>query len=334
MQQYNQQSFRAEHPEDYASRSAKAIPATVRMFSGCMDSQTSADVSNVSSFGLPEGTGPGGAGGACTNAMMLALANNPSPTYIELLGDMRAILSEKGYTQKPELSASHEMDLNTPFVLTPGSRSKSLLVGINYKGMQGELRGCVNDVLTMQQLLLSQGFEGGDQMRILADDPDVSSILPNSRNILESFHWLVEGAQEGDSLFFHYSGHGGQLRDDDGEEKDGMDETIIPLDYQTTGQMRDDTILKSLIVPLPKGVTLTVVMDCCHSGTVLDLPYIFSATDGNMDEAASGGGAQLYQNPKFNLEKMLMIGIEMFKAYQTGGWEAAVTTGLSGFFSA
>eukprot|EP00997_Jenningsia_sp_PLL12_P002353 NODE_1405_length_1172_cov_179.461264_g1150_i0.p1 GENE.NODE_1405_length_1172_cov_179.461264_g1150_i0~~NODE_1405_length_1172_cov_179.461264_g1150_i0.p1 ORF type:complete len:240 (+),score=48.20 NODE_1405_length_1172_cov_179.461264_g1150_i0:55-720(+) len=166
MQQYNQQSFRAEHPEDYASRSAKAIPATVRMFSGCMDSQTSADVSNVSSFGLPEGTGPGGAGGACTNAMMLALANNPSPTYIELLGDMRAILSEKGYTQKPELSASHEMDLNTPFVLTPGSRSKSLLVGINYKGMQGELRGCVNDVLTMQQLLLSQGFEGGDQMRI------------------------------------------------------------------------------------------------------------------------------------------------------------------------
>ncbi len=43
---------------------------------------------------------------------------------------------------------------------------------------------------------------------------------------------MVEGAQAGDNLFMHYSGHGGNMRDDNGDEKDGMDETLVPLDYQ------------------------------------------------------------------------------------------------------
>jgi hypothetical protein len=35
----------------------------------------------------------------------------------------------------------------------------------------------------------------------------------------------------GDAVFTHYSGHGGKLRDDDGDEKDGYDETLVPVDY-------------------------------------------------------------------------------------------------------
>jgi metacaspase-1 len=53
-------------------------------------------------------------------------------------------------------------------------------------------------------------------------------------------HWLVEGAQPHDSLFFHYSGHGGQTPDLDGDEDDGFDEVIFPVDYQTTGHIVDD----------------------------------------------------------------------------------------------
>jgi hypothetical protein len=53
-------------PEEYAEQSALAIRANVRMFSGCRDSQTSADVHDVAQFGLPANSGPGGAGGACT----------------------------------------------------------------------------------------------------------------------------------------------------------------------------------------------------------------------------------------------------------------------------
>lgn len=40
-----------------------------------MDSQTSADVQDVSKFGLPDADG---AGGACTNAMLLTLVSHKS----------------------------------------------------------------------------------------------------------------------------------------------------------------------------------------------------------------------------------------------------------------
>ena len=54
-------------------------------------------------------------------------------------------------------------------------------------------------------------------------------------------------------------------------------------DFNKAGQIRDDALLKTLIHPMPAGVTMTCLMDCCHSGTVLDLPYRFTA-DGDMQE--------------------------------------------------
>jgi hypothetical protein len=37
-----------------------------------------------------------------------------------------------------------------------------------------------------------------------------------------------------------------------------------------------------LVKPMKAGVTATVLMDCCHSGTVLDLPYKFGSDDRHM----------------------------------------------------
>jgi hypothetical protein len=58
---------------DFASKAIDAVPGDVKMISGCKDSQTSADVHDVSQFGLP--ASPPGAGGACTNALLLGLRN-------------------------------------------------------------------------------------------------------------------------------------------------------------------------------------------------------------------------------------------------------------------
>lgn len=56
-----------------------------------------------------------------------------------------------------------------------------------------------------------------------------------------------------------------------------MDETLIPLDYKKNGQIIDDVLYKILCKGFRKGVYCTFLMDCCHSGSVLDLPFVFTA---------------------------------------------------------
>merc|ERR1711971_985910 len=106
---------------------------------------------------------------------------------------------------------------------------------------------------------------------------DGESIEPTRDNIMEAYAQIVADSEPGDVVYLHYSGHGGKLRDRNGDEEDGYDETLIPLDYQTNGQIRDDDLLRDLVIPMKAGVFVTSIMDCCHSGTVLDLPYNFKA---------------------------------------------------------
>ena len=61
-------------------------------------------------------------------------------------------------------------------------------------------------------------------MVILTDDQQDPRSVPTKENIIRAMQWLVSEAQPNDSLFFHYSGHGGQTKDLDGDEADGYDE--------------------------------------------------------------------------------------------------------------
>lgn len=156
------------------------------------------------------------------------------------------------------------------------------------------LRGCWNDAHNManfiQRMYILQfntadhaGYHP-DDMVILTDEPSNNPrTMPTRENICAAMHWLVSDAQPGDALFFHYSGHGGQERAVEGDEEDGYNETILPVDFQMTGQMPDDELHARLVRPLPMGCRLTALFDSCHSGTVLDLPYIY-ATSGNIKE--------------------------------------------------
>jgi uncharacterized caspase-like protein len=58
---------------------------------------------------------------------------------------------------------------------------------------------------------------------------------PTKSNIMKGLQWLVAGAVPGDALFFHFSGHGAQKPDPTGHETDGMNETILPIDFQRSG---------------------------------------------------------------------------------------------------
>ncbi|KAF8628786.1 hypothetical protein AX15_003725 [Amanita polypyramis BW_CC] len=102
-------------------------------------------------------------------------------------------------------------------------RKKALCIGINYVGQDRMLHGCINDARRVRKFLIEYHGYSSDNIIILTDAGNASGV-PTRKNILKCMRWLVKGARRGDSLFFHYSGHGGQVRDIDGDEVDGLDE--------------------------------------------------------------------------------------------------------------
>ena len=120
------------------------------MISGSHDTQTSADVSNVGTFRLPDPAGR--AGGACTSALLQVLhnkQNSQAMSWVSLLRSMRQVLLNMGFDQVPQLTSSRMIDVNKEFNICPpnarGSK-RAVLIGINYTGQQGQLSGCHNDV--------------------------------------------------------------------------------------------------------------------------------------------------------------------------------------------
>jgi hypothetical protein len=141
---------------------------------------------------------------------------------------------------------------------------RALLVGINdYKGIS-DLQGCINDVTNMRDILKTLlGFTNAN-IRVLTDS------RASKVNILSRLRWLVTGAKSGDFLVFHYSGHGSQVRDRNGDElSDGLDELICPWDMSWDGTYITDDDLNAVFSALPPGVLLEVFLDSCNSGTGL-----------------------------------------------------------------
>ena len=144
---------------------------------------------------------------------------------------------------------------------------KALMIGINYIGTSSQLNGCINDINNVSSLLTSKYAFNPEFITKITDE---TSVKPTRDVILASFETFLKSGNEGDLLFFSYSGHGSTTIDFNNNEKTGNDEMIISSDLK--GILDDE--LKSLIqTHLKKNVTLFALFDCCFSGTVLDLKY-------------------------------------------------------------
>ncbi|HEY7379408.1 MAG TPA: caspase family protein, partial [Steroidobacteraceae bacterium] len=138
---------------------------------------------------------------------------------------------------------------------------RALLIGINrYRIPGADLRGCVNDVKNIRATLLRYfAFRSGD-IRVLTDLSATKSAMQSA------IKTLVASGKAGDVLYLHYSGHGSNVPDKNGDEADHRDEILCPSDLDWKDPLTDDW-LRTAFNKLKARVNLTVVMDCCHSGT-------------------------------------------------------------------
>lgn len=174
----------------------------------------------------------------------------------------------------------------------PSGRRRAILVGINYPRTRSALKGCVRDATYLHHLLTTRFSFNPSNVTLLVDQR--TSIRksphhsPTRANILYYLRSLVNDARPGDSLFFSFSGHGSQVRDYSGDESDGYDETLLPSDHRSKGPIVDDE-LWDIVKRLVKGARLTVLIDACHSGTGMDLPYQHDVFGTGSGQKKSGG---------------------------------------------
>jgi len=156
-------------------------------------------------------------------------------------------------------------------IVTFNLNKKALLIGCNYTGTQHKLNGCINDVNNIRDRLSKKYlFEDITTMT------DKTEVKPTKNNIVEGLKNLLSNNNPGDILFFSFSGHGTNTIDTSGDEKDGRDEMLVPLDMDC---ISDDEIKSIIQTHLNKDVTLFALIDCCHSGSILDLRYQYSNND-------------------------------------------------------
>jgi len=142
-------------------------------------------------------------------------------------------------------------------------KNKALLVGINkYPDPQNELRGCINDILDMEHFIAETNKVYAKQNIKKITDREATK-----KGIVTQIKWLLEGAQAGDQLLFHYSGHGAQVPTlNQNLEPDGLDEIICPYDFDDSNNttIRDKEFAQ-LFAGIPKGVHFVWISDSCHA---------------------------------------------------------------------
>jgi len=162
-----------------------------------------------------------------------------------------------------------------------GARTKALLVGFQY--MSGTLMGVCDDMKNMRKWAVqTAGFQ---QVRYVTDQcakgkqgmkakEQLNSGKPAKADLQAAFKWLLQDACPGDTLLFHYSGHGTYLDNKSPSQCNNRDEALVlPKVGRDHPLMVGDEIFSGLVERVPAGVHLFAIVDACHSGTIFDLPW-------------------------------------------------------------
>lgn len=147
------------------------------------------------------------------------------------------------------------------------STRRALLIGINGYQHFTDLQGCENDVRDLLRLLETR-YEFTHCRTLLTTEA-------TGAGMRAALQQLVDDTQTGDVVVFFFAGHGSQLRDDDGDEPSGFDNTLVPHDSchdaarpELNLDIVDDELRGYLEQLTAKTEAVTVIVDACHSGTI------------------------------------------------------------------
>lgn len=206
---------------------------------------------------------------------------------IVLLLTVMMIFGGFGWFSNIKVSASENKSANNAAV--PEAPKFALMIGINeYKVYPSfkvpNLRGTNNDVELMRSLLVNTyGFKyekdsATSPIKVLLNadatqqgirDAFRAHIIENAKKYKET---AKVDAKDGATVVFYYSGHGAKLEDDNGDENDGIDETIMPhdttRDRKNNKDIRDDEFDVWFTELKKYTANITFIFDSCHSGTV------------------------------------------------------------------
>jgi hypothetical protein len=158
--------------------------------------------------------------------------------------------------------------------------SKALLFGLNYlQDPACRLNGCINDVKNVQTLLLDRfGYRQEDILTCTDQTP----IKPTKSMMTRLLRELVLSTHRMQihQIFISYSGHGMNVG------SNVKDDALVPLDFRTQGIITDYE-LAALIRQVHPRTDVVVLVDACHSGSMCNLPYVYSPVGFVQDESQS-----------------------------------------------
>lgn len=184
---------------------------------------------------------------------------------------------------------------DSAIVFTEDRPKLALLVGINYNednDRSNDLRGCESDLLRISKVLMGKYNFKADDVNILNSKTATKESIESSLLNMVMFARRNSGAE----LFFHFSGHGTQQSSY--LEKDRKSEYLCPVDYAINGLISDRWMKMFFVNRLPADCKLFCLVDCCHSGTNMNLCYNYDFERGSLERDGD------YKEAKANVIKI------------------------------